>query len=754
MSTNRPKRNIKPNTKFGDYVCSNKNVKSTSSSTVKAEIDKMDVNGGGITEDIDTNVPSECNESSLVELSEYNGGQEVRSGKDTETVNGKCSNEVKQGHSDEEKKDNESMGVNKGINADGNHTKAKVSTGYRGGKSYAGITINNLVEIDKNLVVVPTEMDCNGSEVVIFDEVMVAEGSKRWEGYFMGYSMSVNELRYNLRRMWSRHGFKEIIDFNNWIYFIKFHSDEGLNHVVDNGPWMVSNKPIIVQKWDINMCLDKIEPATVPLWIRMSNVPLEAWTTKGISALASRVGKPMVMDQITGTLCKEGMGRFRFARVLVEVSASKPLPNEIEVVYKNGLNEEICREIVKVVYDWKPSMCNKCCVFGHTSVRCGKKHGEEAAKTVGKDANMESNKDEGTKQRDLNTDNEGFIVVQKKKGKITNEKVLKPNYKPNTQQPKGGSGKQWVMSGKPNSQFAYQPKKNEGVARNLPPDKTNQYGEVKNKSPEGKKEKSPSKKAWSVHGENLSAMKRSANKYSVLELYDENEISELNDIKNREIVEEFINQKRVPTECDMLFWNIDMVAYYKQRKEQESCKGKSSKDEKGRINEEEIDVFNDDSSMAERLNVNEMMGMDRGILSDCWTVNNNRRVFYTIVYAANGAGCSHMTSDMSEFRDCVNNIEMEDISSSAIFYTWTKNLFKVKAGATSGVVKKLDRIIGNEEFIDKFSQADAIFLPYLISDHCPNVLVFPNSLQAKKKAFKFANFVANKEDFIPIVKKY
>ncbi|GKE79085.1 zinc knuckle CX2CX4HX4C containing protein, partial [Tanacetum coccineum] len=100
------------------------------------------------------------------------------------------------------------------------------------------------------LVVIPTEMDGNGSEVVIFDEVMVAEGSKRWDktlcGYFFGYIMLVNELRYNLRRMWSRHGFKEIIDFNNRIYFIKFHSNEGLEYVVNNGPWMMSNKSLIV----------------------------------------------------------------------------------------------------------------------------------------------------------------------------------------------------------------------------------------------------------------------------------------------------------------------------------------------------------------------------------------------------------------------------------------------------------------------------------------------------------------------------
>nr|GEV33551.1 hypothetical protein [Tanacetum cinerariifolium] len=50
-----------------------------------------------------------------------------------------------------------------------------------------------------------------------------------------------------------------------------------------------------------------------------------------------------------------------FARALVEVSANKPLPYEIEVVYKNVDKEEICRKTIKVVYDWKPPCYSRCC---------------------------------------------------------------------------------------------------------------------------------------------------------------------------------------------------------------------------------------------------------------------------------------------------------------------------------------------------------------------------------------------------------
>ncbi|GKE04927.1 RNA-directed DNA polymerase, eukaryota, reverse transcriptase zinc-binding domain protein, partial [Tanacetum coccineum] len=58
---------------------------------------------------------------------------------------------------------------------------------------------------------------------------------------------------------------------------------------------------------------------------------------------------------------------------------------------------------------------------------------------------------------------------------------------------------------------------------------------------------------------------------------------------------------------------------------------------------------------------------------------------------------------------------------------------------------------GSEDFISRFCNAYAIFLPYIISDHCPTILVIPKSVFPKKKPLKFANFIAEKQDFIPTV---
>ncbi|GJX41567.1 hypothetical protein Tco_0256557, partial [Tanacetum coccineum] len=52
--------------------------------------------------------------------------------------------------------------------------------------------------LDNKLNLIPTEINDDGAEVVIFDEEIVKEGSKKWEltvcGHFVGYKMSYQEI--------------------------------------------------------------------------------------------------------------------------------------------------------------------------------------------------------------------------------------------------------------------------------------------------------------------------------------------------------------------------------------------------------------------------------------------------------------------------------------------------------------------------------------------------------------------------------
>ncbi|GKA93351.1 RNA-directed DNA polymerase, eukaryota, reverse transcriptase zinc-binding domain protein [Tanacetum coccineum] len=144
------------------------------------------------------------------------------------------------------------------------------------------------------------------------------------------------------------------------------------------------------------------------------------------------------------------------------------------------------------------------------------------------------------------------------------------------------------------------------------------------------------------------------------------------------------------------------------------------------------------------------LSLYKGIVADYpWAIMGDMNV--TLDLSEHSTGSSSMSKDMQEFMDCVKLIEIEDIASSRLFYTWTKNLHKSKQGDNTGILKKLDRAMRNEAFVGEYPQAHFIFLPYLISDHYPVVLSLPNTIQGRKKSFRFFNFVTDKDKFLDIL---
>ncbi|GJV48904.1 RNA-directed DNA polymerase, eukaryota, reverse transcriptase zinc-binding domain protein [Tanacetum coccineum] len=211
----------------------------------------------------------------------------------------------------------------------------------------------------------------NGNEVVVFDEDFVNKGSMKWKltvfGYFVGCDMGINELRH----------------------------EDGMNKVLEQSPWLVNGKPLFVQKWEPDMNIVKREPTSIPMWIKMYNVPLEAWNTKGINVNASRVGKPVIMDQVTANMCHSRIGRIGFARVLVEIDVAKGYTDKVEILYMDAEKNVKRRKFVDVEYAWKPLVCSHCVVFGHDFKACRKRTRSVEELEKEKQQELERQKDNG-----------------------------------------------------------------------------------------------------------------------------------------------------------------------------------------------------------------------------------------------------------------------------------------------------------------------------------------------------------------------
>ncbi|GJR38859.1 uncharacterized vacuolar membrane protein [Tanacetum coccineum] len=94
----------------------------------------------------------------------------------------------------------------------------------------------------------------------------------------------------------------------------------GIDQVLDGGPWLIRNTPLILNKWTPSLPLKKDVVTKVPIW----------------------------------------------------VSSDSDLKKEVTMAVPNEDETSNTREVISVEYEWQPPRCADCKIFGHSSDRCPK----------------------------------------------------------------------------------------------------------------------------------------------------------------------------------------------------------------------------------------------------------------------------------------------------------------------------------------------------------------------------------------------
>ncbi|GJU96854.1 primary amine oxidase-like protein [Tanacetum coccineum] len=87
-------------------------------------------------------------------------------------------------------------------------------------------------------------------------------------------------------------------DYDVWLHVASVHefaSIEGVDYVLRNGPWMIRRIPIFLNKWSPFVSLLKEESSLVPVWVKFHDVPLVAFSSGGLSMMATKIGTPMML---------------------------------------------------------------------------------------------------------------------------------------------------------------------------------------------------------------------------------------------------------------------------------------------------------------------------------------------------------------------------------------------------------------------------------------------------------------------------
>ncbi|KAK4384264.1 hypothetical protein Sango_3078300 [Sesamum angolense] len=124
------------------------------------------------------------------------------------------------------------------------------------------------------------------------------------------------------------------------------------------------------------MVLRKLKHTEVPVWIKLRHLPVELWTTEGLSTVASGIGRLLYPDAIT-----RACTRLDFARVCVMLNVSSKLPKHVVIMMPNELGgESACK--VDVEYEWLPPKCKQCVSLGHSTATCPESYKIEKPKVA------------------------------------------------------------------------------------------------------------------------------------------------------------------------------------------------------------------------------------------------------------------------------------------------------------------------------------------------------------------------------------
>ncbi|GJS44128.1 DNA-directed DNA polymerase [Tanacetum coccineum] len=150
------------------------------------------------------------------------------------------------------------------------------------------------------------------------------------------------------------------------------NSLDGLDRVLERGPWIILNTPLILNRWTPNVSLKRDEVTKVPVWIKLHSVPVIAYSADGLSLIATQVRKPIMLDAFTSSMCEDSWGRISIARALVEINVDSILKYEVSMAILMEDGTGYTREVIKVEYEWKPPHCTDCKIFRHTNDKCWK----------------------------------------------------------------------------------------------------------------------------------------------------------------------------------------------------------------------------------------------------------------------------------------------------------------------------------------------------------------------------------------------
>ncbi|XP_057785444.1 uncharacterized protein LOC131002986 [Salvia miltiorrhiza] len=171
-----------------------------------------------------------------------------------------------------------------------------------------------------------------------------------------------SDIKQELMALWKTSDAIRVVPLGKGFFSIIFTNEAELATAKSRATWKLSKGIIRIREWVPDFDPYKESSALSQVWLRIYYLPHEYWHPEVIIGIARYVGLPIKLD---GFAFAGHVGHF--ARVLVDMDVSKPIPETLTV-------DEGTRSFeVEFVYENLPHFCGYCKLAGHNIAQCRRK---------------------------------------------------------------------------------------------------------------------------------------------------------------------------------------------------------------------------------------------------------------------------------------------------------------------------------------------------------------------------------------------
>ncbi|KAI9095428.1 hypothetical protein K1719_026462 [Acacia pycnantha] len=154
----------------------------------------------------------------------------------------------------------------------------------------------------------------------------------------LGLSVPKHVLIDRVRRMWKPRQPLKVVPLNNDYYIVSFSSMEDRDYGLYEGPWMIDDHYLLVQRWRPNFNPWKADQQGM-----IPDLPMEFCTVESLGITGNMIGKMIKIDRSTSIYDKG-----EFALICVEINLQQPLLSAF-----NAFGEDMQLSTLLVKKSWR-----------------------------------------------------------------------------------------------------------------------------------------------------------------------------------------------------------------------------------------------------------------------------------------------------------------------------------------------------------------------------------------------------------------